>query len=36
MINRKEIKMANVSLIQDAKSSIEWCSLIMGEGEREQ
>ena len=35
-LHRKEMKFTNVSIIQDAKSIVEWCSLTMGEGARMQ
>jgi hypothetical protein len=34
MLHRKEMKFTTTSLIQDAKSIVEWFSSVMGEGTR--
>ena len=31
-LHMKEMEFTSISLIQDAKSVVEWCSLVMGEG----
>ena len=31
-LRRKEMKFTTTSIIQDVKSIVEWCSLVMGEG----
>jgi hypothetical protein len=34
VLHRKEMKFTTTSLIRDAKSIVEWCSSVMGEGTR--
>ena len=33
-LHRKEMKFTTISLIQDSKTIIAWCSSVMGQGDR--